>query len=184
MRFHRSLVGAALAVLIVVALAATALAALPSKGAKYKGTLLDYVSGTLTGPIKWGRFHAPVSFKVSSTGSKLLGFKYGYTGCFGFGGVPITTDVFTHFGDIHRVGTVRVTAHGSFKVSRAKSIHKESGGSGMSKFHSTTTTVSTVTGSFTSANKATGSISFTQRDVYNGRASSCGPVTLTFSAKT
>lgn len=165
--------------LMILAVAATALAAHPKKGAKFKGTLLDVRSGTITQPVKWGKFRAPVSFKVSSSATDLLDFKYGYTGCFGFGGVPITTDVYTHYGSIKRVGTIRVSASGSFKVAGSKSIHKTSGHG----FSSTVTTTTSVTGKFTSSRKASGTISFTQRDVYNGKASKCGPVSVTFSAR-
>jgi hypothetical protein len=184
MRFHRSLVGAALAVLIIVAVAASALAALPRKGAKYSGTLIKYAAGKFTGPIIWGKFHAPVSFTVSSSGTKLLSFKYGYTGCFGFGGVPTTTDIYTHYGDLHTVGTVAVAAKGSFKVTGAKSTHKASGGTGKNKFTTDLTTTSSLTGKFTTAKNATGTITFTQQDIYNGhKPTTCGPVSLTFSAK-
>lgn len=178
MRFKRSLVGAALAVLIIVAVAATALAASPKKGAKFKGTL-SY-SGT---EIKIGKFVAPLSFKVSSSGTQVLSFKYGDLGCFGYGGIG-TKNPFKFPGVIKRFGAISVTASGRFSAGATKSTYKASGGTGKSKYSDSTTTTSSLTGRFTSAKKATGTVTFSQSDIYNGhKPSTCGPVTLTFSAK-
>ncbi|MDQ6804941.1 MAG: hypothetical protein M3065_08215 [Actinomycetota bacterium] len=177
MRFQRSLVGAALAVLIVVAVAATAFAAAPKKGAKFKGTL-----ATSSGPLALGKFHAPVSFKVSSSGTQLVGFKYGALGCFGGGGFG-NRNPFTLPGVVKSFGPISVSAIGSFTAPPTKSTYTSSGGTGKSKFTSKVTTTSSLAGAFTSAKRASGTITFSQKSVYNGRSSKCGPAVLTFSAK-
>jgi hypothetical protein len=184
MRFRlRTPVAAVLAALMIAAVAATALAASPKKGAKFKGTLIDFKTGTDTGPIKYGKFRAPVSFKVSSSGTQILGFNYGYSGCFGAGGFG-NRNPYTFRGEIKRFGSIAVSATGSFSAPATKSIDKASGGTGKAKFTSKVTTTSSLTGKFSSPTKASGSIVFTQQDIYNGgKPTTCGPVTLTFSAK-
>jgi len=174
MRFPRSLVAAALAVLIV---AATALAASPKKGAKFKGPL-----STSVGPITEGKYADTVSFKVSSAGTKMLAFKWGTLGCFGSGG-PITRNPFTAPGSRMHFAAISVSATGGFVAPATKSTYKVSGGTGRSKFTSSTTTTSSLTGQFTSSKTASGAITFSQKEVYNGKASKCGPVELTFTAK-
>lgn len=167
-----------MAVLIMVAVAATALAASPKKGAKFKGTLA--YSGT---QVKVGKFSAPVSFKVSSSGKKVLGFKYGDLGCFGYGGLG-TKNPFTLPGVTKHFGAIAVSSSGRFSASATKSTHKSSGGTGKNKYNDSVTTTSSLTGRFTGAKKATGTITFSQTDIYNGhKPATCGPVTLTFSAK-
>lgn len=178
MQVQRGLKPAALAALIAVAVAATALAASPKKGARFKGTLA--YSGT---QIKIGKFSAPVSFKVSSSGKQVLSFKYGDLGCFGYGGFG-TKNPFTFPGVIKHFGARSVSSSGAFSAPATKSTYKASGGTGKSKFHDSTTTTSSLSGRFTSAKRATGTITFSQSDVYNGhKPTTCGPVTLTFSAK-
>jgi hypothetical protein len=183
MRFKRSLVGAALAVLVIVVVAATALAAAPKKGAKFKGTLGDVLYNGTSSPIESGKFRAPVSFKVSSTGTQVLGFKYSDGGCFGSGGFG-THDPYTFPGEAKSFGPVTVSATGAFSAPATKTTYKSSGSTGTSKFTSTVVTTSSLTGSFTSPKKASGKITYKQTDVYNGNPpTSCGPVTVTFSAK-
>jgi hypothetical protein len=63
-------------VALLLAMVGTALAAHPKAGKTYKGvTSAHSING----------FKAPVTFKVSSNGKTLLGFKYGNLGCFGSG---------------------------------------------------------------------------------------------------
>jgi hypothetical protein len=51
------------------------------------------------------------------------------------------------------------------------------------KFTSTVVTTSSLTGSFTSPKKASGTIIYKQTDVYDGnKPTTCGPVTVTFTA--
>lgn len=177
MRFHRNLVAAALAALIVLAVAAVALAASPKKGARFKGTL-----SSSAGPLKYGKYSDPMSFKVSSSGIQILGFKWGTLGCFGSGG-PVKSNPYTSKYATHHFGTISVSSGGSFSAPATKSSYKLSGGSGKSKFTSITTTTASLTGLFTSSKKAAGTIVFRQKDVYNGKSSSCGPSTLNFTAK-
>jgi hypothetical protein len=163
--------------LIAVAVTATALAASPKKSAKFKGTLSYH--GT---QITVGNFSAPVSFKVSSSGKKVLSFKYGDLGCFGYGGLG-TKNPFTLPGVTKRFGAMSVSSSGRFSAPATKSTHKASGGTGKNKFTTAITTTSSLTGRFASAKKATGTITFSQSDVTNGgKPSTCGPVTLAFSA--
>jgi hypothetical protein len=177
MRFHRSLAGAALAALIIVVAAAVALAASPKKGAKFKGTL-----STSAGPVKYGKYSDPVTFKVSSSGTKLLSFRWGTLGCFGSGG-PVTSNPYLGKYGLHHFGAVSVSAGGSFSVPASKSTYKVSGGSGKSKYTVITTTTSSLTGQFASPKRATGTITFSQKEVDNGKSSNCGPAILTFTAK-
>ncbi|MEA2198257.1 MAG: hypothetical protein QOJ25_2308 [Solirubrobacteraceae bacterium] len=179
LRVQRSLVAAAVALLIM---AAVAVAAAPRKGAKFKGTLLTYKSGKFSGPVVSGKFHAPVSFKVSSTGTRVLVFKYGYTGCFGSGGFG-THNPYTFPGEIKTFGPISVSATGSFSAPATKVSHTTTGTNAGTKFTSTLSTTSSLTGRFTSATKASGTITFTQKSIYNGgKPGTCGPVSLTFSA--
>jgi hypothetical protein len=183
MQHKRSLLGAALAALVLVAVAATALAAAPKKGAKFKGTLLQLSTGTFTGPIKSGKFRAPVSFRVSSDGTKVLAFTYAEGGCFGGGGFG-KHNPFTFPGDFKRFGPVSVSATGAFSAPASKSVYKVSGGTGKNKYHDVTTTTSSLTGNFSTPERASGRITFTQSGHYNGQKPiACGPVTVTFSAK-
>jgi hypothetical protein len=185
MRQKRSLVGAVLAVLVVLAIGvATALAAAPKKGAKFKGTLVDLLYNGTSSPIKIGKFRAPVSFKVSSTGTQVMAFTYSDGGCFGGGGFG-NHNPYTFPGDAKRFGALTVSAAGAFSASGSKSTHKSSGGTGRNKFTSIVITTSSLAGRFATPKKATGSITFSQSDVYNGhKPTTCGPVTATFTAKT
>lgn len=178
MRFHRTLVGAALAALIILAVAAVALAASPKKGAKFKGTL-----SSSAGPLKYGKYSDPVTFKVSSSGTKLLSFTWGTLGCFGSGG-PVTSNPYLSKYASQHFGAISVSASGSFSAPAKKSTYKVSGGSGSSKYTSITTTTSSLTGRFTRPKVASGTITFSQSAVYNGhKPTTCGPSVLTFTAK-
>jgi hypothetical protein len=170
------------AALILVAVAATALAAAPKKGAKFKGTLVDVIYNGTTSPIKLGKFRAPVSFKVSSDGTKVLAFTYSDGGCFGGGGFG-NHNPYTFPGDAKRFGALTVSATGAFSAPATKSVYKASGGTGKNKYHDVTTTTSSLTGAFTTSKRASGSIIFSQLGVYNGHTQTCGPITVTFTAK-
>jgi hypothetical protein len=184
MRYKRSLIGAALAVLVIAVVAATALAAAPKKGAKFKGTLGDVIFNGTSSPIKSGKFRAPVSFTVSSTGTQIVGFRYADGGCFGSGGFG-THNPYTFPGDFKGFGPISVSATGSFSAPASKSVFKASGGKGKNHYTSLTTTTSSLTGAFTTPKKATGRITFTQKGIYNGhKPITCGPVVVTFTAKT
>ncbi|MDQ6778608.1 MAG: hypothetical protein M3071_20825 [Actinomycetota bacterium] len=167
MRHKRSFVGAALAALVVI-VAGTALAAAPKKGAKFKGTLAYH--GT---PLAFGKFHAPLSFKVSSSGTQVLAFKYGSLGCFGAGGFG-TKNPYTLPGAVKSFAPMSVSASGSFSAPATKSTYKSA---------SVIVTTSSLAGRFTSPKLASGTITFSQKLTFKGKPSTCGPVTLSFSAK-
>jgi len=171
-------------VLVIAVVAATALAAAPKKGAKFKGTLGDVIFNGTSTPIQSGKFRAPVSFKVSSAGTQVLGFKYSVGGCFGSGGFG-NHNPYTFPGEAKTFGPLSVSATGAFTAPATKSTFKSHGGTGKNKFTSVVVTTSSLTGSFTTPKRASGTITYKQTDVYNGnKPTSCGPVAVTFSAKT
>ncbi|HWF74258.1 MAG TPA: hypothetical protein VG186_12990 [Solirubrobacteraceae bacterium] len=168
MRHKRSLAGATLAVLIAVAVAATALANTPKKGARFTGTLTDQGIRVVE-----GKYHAMVSFTVSSSGTKLTAFKYQDLGCFGAGGFG-NRNPYTFPGSTKSFKPIPVSASGAFTSPATKDTHKSV---------SVIVTTSGVTGTFPSPKHAIGEIAFSQTLTYKGKTQSCGPVTLTFSAK-
>jgi hypothetical protein len=159
--------GAAIAAAsLALALAAAALAAHPKKGHKYSG----FVSASAINGFK-----PPVTFKVSSDGTKLLNFTYSSLGCEGAGGFMPGVDYWTKPFAIKKVGTVKVAAaSGRFSVKNAKSTFVVS--------NQKTVTTTSVSGSFKNAKTATGTITFSQAISVNGGLK-CGPAKLTFSAK-
>jgi hypothetical protein len=142
-------------------LAAAALAAHPKAG-KYSG---------FTSTPKINGFRAPVSFKVSSSGSKLLSFKYGNTGC------PSQTtpagNPYLKSASLTTVGTIQVSSAGTFSV---KNLKTSTGPA--------TYTISSVTGKFKSAKTATGSIKISNWFSVPGNTHSCGSSSVTFTATT
>jgi hypothetical protein len=164
----RRLAAVSAAVLLTLAVAGAALAAHPKAGKKYSG---------FTSEPKLEGFSAPVSFTVSGSATRLLGFRYASLGCFGAGGFRPGVDYFTQSGNILKVGAVSVSSNGSFSIKNAASSHTVAG--------QTTVTTTTVKGKFKSAKVAAGTITFTQK--FSGAGfpgSSCGPAHLTFTAKT
>jgi hypothetical protein len=147
-----------------LALSVAALAAKPKHGAHFRGR-------TSASPVNG--FLAPVTFTVSLNGRSLANFQYSSFGCFGAGGFQPGIDYYTKPSAIHKVGSVRVSADGRLSATHSVSAFTSSG--------STTTTTTSVTGRFTKPNRATGSITFSQK-VAGAFSSSCGPATLSFSA--
>ncbi len=147
---------------LTLVLAAAALAANLGAGGKYKG---------FTSAAKVNGFRAPVSFAVSSSGSKLLSFKYGNLGCPSQTGP--TGDPYTGaHAAITTVGTIMVTS-GTFSVKNLKS--------GSTPEY----VISSVTVKFKTAKKATGSIKYANWFSVPGNTHSCGPATtVTFTATT
>jgi hypothetical protein len=152
---------AALGATLSLALAAAALAALPIAGKTFTG---------FTSVQPYNGFKAKASFKVSTNGKQLLGFVWQAGGCIGMGGPGNAyADPYNNY----RVGTIPVSATGTFSVANAKWT---------STNHSPAkTTTFTVSGRFTSPTTATGSIHYTQTD--GGGAGPCSGNT-TFTAKT
>ncbi len=154
----------ALAVIALIT-AAAALAAHPNAGGRFSGF-------TSASPING--FKAPVTFNVSSNGSTLQNFKYSSFGCFGAGGFRPGIDYYTQPNNIIKVGNVKLSKAGRFSISGAVSTSNS--------FGDITKTTSTVSGRFTSARTATGSISFSQK-VSGKFTSSCGPGVIHFTVK-
>jgi hypothetical protein len=152
-------------------LATGALAAHPKAGKTYSG----YNSAA-----KVNGFRAPVSFKVSSNGTKLLGFQYGTVGCFPTQHVPHGnpyTKASSKASTNIKVGTIAVSGNGSFSVKNAKYVVKQV---------LTETTTSTVTGKFSTAKAASSTITISQTltGPHFPPGHKCGPFHLTFTATT
>jgi hypothetical protein len=133
---------AALAAALSLLLAVSAFAAHPKAGKSYRG---------FTSAGAFNGFKPPVSFKVSSDGKLLLGFKYSAGDCGGMGGPgdPWTTPEF-----VRKVGKIKVDSKGNFSVKNANWKVVISGSNPpVTKYSSTT-----VSGSFKTAKKATGTI--------------------------
>lgn len=155
------------AVAVIVALGtltAVAVAAKPKHGAHFVGK-------TAASPVNG--FNAPVTFAVSKNGRSLTNFRYSSFGCLGAGGFRPGIDYYTQPGSIIKVGAVKVSASGHFSATGAVSSYTSHG--------FTTTTTSSVIGSFTKANAATGSITFSQKATGAFKAS-CGPAAIGFTA--
>lgn len=162
---RRRLLPVAIVAIAGMSSVATALAAHPHAGARFSGF-------TSASPING--FKAPVTFTVASNGSTLQSFKYSSFGCFGAGGFRPGIDYYTQPNNITKVGTVKLSKSGSFSISGAVFSY--------SAFGDTTKTTSKVTGRFTSAKTATGTISFSQQ-ISGKFTSSCGPGVLSFTVK-
>lgn len=161
MRTPRILI-AALAAALGLALAVGALAALPTPGKTFTG---------FTSVPPYRGFKAAVSFKVSTSGRQLLGFKWAAGGCIGMGGPGNAyADPYNNY----LVGTIPVSATGTFSVKNVPSITRGHGAP-------IKTTTSTVSGRFTTAKTATGTINYTQKD-----SEGAGPCSgnTTFTART
>ncbi len=160
---RRAARGAAVTLIVVLAMAATALAAHPKAGSHFSGF-------TAASPVNG--FKAPVTFTVSGHDNTLLNFKYSSFGCFGAGGFQPGVDYYTKPGSIIKVGTVKLSKSGRFSVTGAVSDY--------TAFGTKTKTTSKVTGTFTSAKAASGTVTFSQK--LSGKyTSACGPASLPFS---
>lgn len=148
------------ALAVSLTIVGSALAARPAGSAKFKGSATGSVTFATT-------FKAtdPLGFTASSNGQELLSFSYTDNVC----DLASSKDV--------SVGTVKVAANGTFSVAALKSA-PESDAVADGKKVVTTTTIS---GKFVSPTKATGTLSYTQKE-NNTPASHCGPITLNFSA--
>jgi hypothetical protein len=160
---HRILI-AALAAALSLLLVVSAFAALPKAGKSYRG----FTSGQ-----PFNGFKPPVSFKVSSNGKQLLGFKYSAGDCGGMGGPG---DPWTNPQFVRKVGTINIDRKGNFSVKNAKSKAVPQGSNPPMTKYSTTT----VTGSFKTAKKATGTIKLNVKIGSN----SCPTQKLSFTATT
>jgi hypothetical protein len=147
-RRHGAVAITVIATGLTLALAATALAAHPKPGKRYVGTI--------TNVEKINGFSAPVGFKVSTGGTKLLGFKYGTLGCFGgVGGFRQGVTPYTG-SSLASVGPIAVAHNGHFAVAHSTTTYHST------KYGYTYKTTSHVTGSFANSKTATGTITFSQ----------------------
>lgn len=143
-----------------LALAASAMAANPAKNTRFRGTA--------TGTVRFATsFTAkdPLAFSTVGSTSILEGFMYTDTAC-GLASSKVVD-----------VGTVRVRHGGTFSVSGAKSGPANDATEDGGKVYTTTT----ISGKFTSAHTATGTLEYTQR-VTGATPASCGPIKLKFTA--
>ena len=154
------IVAGALSVLLV----GTALAAHPKAGKSYTGfTSAEASHG----------FKPPVSFKVSSDGKRLLGFKYSAGDCGGMGG-PGDPWINPEF--VRKVGTIKVDGKGNFSIKNATwKVAIAHSNPPVTKYSS-----STITGRFKTAKKAAGTITL---KVKVG-TSTCPAEKLSFTATT
>lgn len=166
---RRSALGATVAILAAcTALAATALAAKPKHGARFTGhTSAAAILG----------FRAPVTFTVSQDGASLKGFTYGSFGCVGAGGFRPGVSPYKGNALVH-VGSIKVSSSGRFSVHGVKTT---------TIFPSqTTVTTIAVSGHFSKAKAATGSITFAQQTSgtfsTHSFSTACGPSTIGFTA--
>jgi hypothetical protein len=165
----RRMLIAVFAAALSLLLAVSALAARPKAGRTYRGFTS---AGASNG------FKAPVSFKVSSDGKRLLGFVWYGFGCMGGGGPgnPYTGTGYTY----HRIGTISVSAGGMFSVKNAKWTFRAPPSQG-----GMLVTISTIAGRFTNAKTAIGTIRFTQtQQGHTCSSSQHHAPTTTFSART
>jgi hypothetical protein len=155
---------AALVVACAVALVATALAATPKKNARFAGT-------TNTSAVEG--FHAPVKFTVSADGRSLQNFTFGSFGCFGAGGFRPNTNPYTGHSLID-AGKLKLGSKGKFTDSAISSYTVQG---------QKTTTKMTISGSFATPKRVSGTITFSQTVVGGGINSKCGPASPTFTAR-
>lgn len=156
-----------LTVLVGLLAAAIALAAHPTRNGEYAGR---------TSAPKIGGYPPPAGFTVSANGRHVLQFNYASFACFttySKGSDPWST------GTLVVVPSLPITASGHFTVSGSKdSITFGSAG------HPEITTTTKITGRFTSAKVAAGTITFTRTyKTQHGKASLCGAGTVAFTVK-
>jgi len=157
----RLILFATVAAALGLALAVDALAAVPKAGTTFTGF-------TSVEPSHGHR--AAVSFKVSANGKQVLAFKWAAPGCMGMGGPNPYADPYWNY----LVGTIPISATGTFAVKDVKWV-----GTSQTPHK---TTLSTVSGRFTSATTATGTIHYTQTDA-SGAGPCSGSTTFTAHVK-
>ncbi|HZO98119.1 MAG TPA: hypothetical protein VFB42_12180 [Gaiellaceae bacterium] len=144
---------------MLTAAAAAASGALPRAGVRFTG---------LTSAKKVNGFQDTVTF-VTGTRS-LRRFSFGTLGCFGYGTFPVGVDPYAT--SLAQLKTVPLTPKGTFSVKSAAASYNAGDPGGK--------LLVTVTGRFSSARSATGTISVVETA---GNGGSCGPVKMTFTAK-
>jgi len=144
---------------LITASAAAATAALPRAGARFTGpTSAKMVNG----------FGDKVTF-VAGT-KTLRGFSFGTLGCFGYGTFPVGVDPYAI--SLAQLKPIPMTATGAFSITSAQASYN-AGDPGIKLLVS-------VTGQFTSATAAKGTIAVVEKAANGG---SCGPAKMTFTVK-
>jgi hypothetical protein len=142
----------------MLALAATALAALPQRG-RFAGT-------TSARPING--FKDGVTFVVINNGKALHDFSFGTLGCFGTGAFPVGVDPYALASAVGTISTIRVMPTGTFSATATPKFRDPQG----------ITTTAIVQGTFASAKSVKGTITISQ----TFKADKCGPTKMTFTA--
>lgn len=152
---------------VALVVAGTAIAAHPKPGKTFSGT---------TSAKALNGFKPAVTFKTASSGTRILKFAFQSTGCFGSGGaLQPGVNYLAKPWNVHVLGTIKVSSDGKFSVKNAKSRYGVQ--------NQTTLTTASVSGKFTNAKTATGTITYSQSFSQPGvTGSNCGPVKLTFKA--
>ncbi|MGA2009617.1 MAG: hypothetical protein ABSH51_03630 [Solirubrobacteraceae bacterium] len=140
---------------------AVALAAAPTAGARFTGT---------TSQAKFNGFSSTVTFSVSGDRSKLLHFTFESQGCAGSTGLTAGVNYLRQAQNTYPMGSVPVSSGGKFTVKNARYLYKQKG-------YTTLVNTATISGSFQSATKATGTIAFKQTGL-----GTCAPPKFSFTA--
>jgi hypothetical protein len=151
----RGLIVTATAVAAVV-FATSALAVLPSQRTVFKGITSEHaVNG----------YKPTIQFTTLAGGRTIKFFTFQTLGCFGHGSFPVGTDPFIE--TPWRLPAIKVSPTGTYSAKLKATSPAPSAGK----------MVVTITGSFTSASKATGKLTFSQ----DQEGATCGPKTVKFA---
>jgi hypothetical protein len=154
---RRLIVTAAVAAGVVFT--ASALAVLPSQRSVFKGVTSEH---------KVNGYKPTIQFTALPGGRTLKFFTFQTLGCFGHGQFPVGTDPFAE--NPWRLPAIPVAKTGTFSA-KVKATPTSSDAGRMT---------ATVTGSFTSASRSVGKITFSQ----DQEGATCGPRTVKFVVST
>jgi hypothetical protein len=136
---------------------ASALAVLPSQRSVFRGVTSEHaVNG----------YKPTIQFTALAGGRTLKFFTFQTLGCFGHGSFPVGTDPFVE--TPWRLPAIKVNPNGAYSAKVKATSPAPSAGK----------MVVTITGSFTSASKASGKLTFSQ----DQEGATCGPKTVKFAA--
>ena len=147
-----------LALSTTLALAASALAALPTPGAFAGKTSLRNVNG----------FPDVVTFVAAKNGLTLKKFTFGTLGCFGTGAFPVGVDPYGRPASVGTVASVPLTTTGTFTLTATPKFIETDG----------VVTTAIIKGSVVNSKSIKGTITISQ----NSSGDKCGPATMKFTA--
>ena len=147
-----------LALSITLALAASALASLPTPGAFAGKTSLRNVNG----------FPDVVTFVAVKSGLALRKFTFGTLGCFGTGAFPVGVDPYGMPASVGTVALIPLTRTGTFTLTATPKFVETDG----------IVTTAIIKGSVLSSTSVKGTITISQ----NQSGDKCGPTTMKFTA--